>query len=217
MRLAAAIALLASSLALSAEPESDTGPVEFSPFRAVVMVGDSFFPVSQLIDRSGLSSGEPRLHVGAGGNWATSSVGVHYLATQRAPEIWFDMGADVEMDGWAVWAYTFRAEHLRTSFQANSVKRFTLAFATEADGPFNFRQSVKYAPGFTAKPPPTAGSDGVIRAPRQEFFFGRRITARYVRMTILSNHYGHSGSEGGDRVGLGEVAAVRKPNLVAAR
>lgn len=215
MRLAAALTLLASTVALAEEP--DTGPVEFSPFRAVVMVGDSYFPVSQIIDRSGLSQGEPRLHVGAEGNWATSSVGAHYLATQRAPEIWFDMGADVEMDGWVVWAYTFPAFHKHSSYQANSVKRFTLAFATEDDGPFSFRQSVKYAPAFTAAPPPTAGSDGVIRSPRQEFFFGRRITARYVRMTILSNHFGRDGSEGGDRVGLGEVAAVRKPNLVAAR
>ncbi len=118
------------------------------------------------------------------------------------------MGTDTSMAGFAIWAYTFGTFDPQNFFQGNSAKNFTLAFATELDGAFGFLASVLFNPSYIAAPPPVADANNVVTAPRQDFLFGQLITARYIRMTITDNYFGFAGSLGGDRVGLGEVAAL---------
>jgi hypothetical protein len=88
---------------------------------------------------------------------------------------------------------------------SNGVSEFSLSFATSADGPDGYGTSVTYNPTFE--------DVAVETAPRQQFPFEEAVTARYVRLTALDNHFVDPGDgstpgslAGGDRVGLGEIA-----------
>jgi len=197
------VGLLAGPIAARA------GVIVSSPVDARVLAGTSVFPVANLINKSGLSGPDPQVHSGAGANWATEAPGPDYFATNEpAPVLWFDMGADTSMAGFAVWAYTFPTGDPQNSFQGNSLKDFTLAFAAEADGESGFLTSILFNPSYIAAPPTVADATNVVTVPRQDFLFGQSVTARYIRMTITDNYFGSDGSLGGDRVGVGEVAAL---------
>jgi hypothetical protein len=106
-----------------------------------------------------------------------------------------DLGADVPLFEVSAWGYA--------NSNANGVSAFSLRFATEAEGSAGFGGSIGFNPTYLMV------NDEFSR---QSFLFGETITARYVEMTLVDNHFvapgDGSGGEtpGGDRVGLGEVA-----------
>ena len=186
--------------------------ITLSPATAEVLAGTTLatLPVVNTINGSGLSGLDPQVHSGNTGNWATTAPGVDYFATAAPdPVLRFDMGSDVAMDGFALWAYTFQTGNPQVLFQGNSLKDFSLQFATTADGASGFLTSISYNPFFTAAPPPVAGANNIVTSSRQDFLFGQTIVARYVLLTITDNYFGAPGSGGGDRVGLAEVAALQ--------
>ena len=106
------------------------------------------------------------------------------------------MGEDKDLSGFSYWAYQGNGGGVE---QGNTAKDISLLFATESDGTSNFGTTITDNPGFTLG----IGDTGV--EPRQDFNFSTTYTARYVQVTITDNYFGESGSEGGDRVGMGEL------------
>lgn len=157
---------------------------------------------------SGFDANEP--HAGAGGSasfvWVTTDCDFpcdYFSEGFPTPVLIFDLAQDSLLSEISVWSY----------FNDNSGKSFKLRFATEGDGILNFGSSISFAPQFTA--------EAIDVSLRQSFAFGRTVSARYVEMTVVDNHYQGDGSGGGDRVGLGEVAfaiadAVEEQLLVTA-
>jgi hypothetical protein len=188
--------------------------VPVSPVSATVLVGDEFFPVSQLIDGSGLFGPDPSRHTGFGAtNWATESTSADYFTAHPAPVVLFDLGQDQALSGIALWAYTFNSGDPLHLFQANSLRDFELRFATAAAGP----GGVGMPMSFVAEPPPLADPiSGLIVSDRQDLLFGQTIDARYIQMTITDNYFGAPGSRGGDRVGFGEFAVFVVPEPATA-
>lgn len=163
---------------------------------------DDFYPVENLIQGPGVGfAAEPpfrRLVGGADGSWVTADPGgfpADYLDVADAPVLLLDLGTDVTLEEISVWGYA--------ASNANGVSEFGLRFATAAEGPEAFGQSIAYAPTFMP-----ANTD----APRQSFFFEESVVARYVEFTALDNYFvapgdgSEGGAPGGDRVGLGEIA-----------
>ena len=154
------------------------------------------YPVGNLIQGPGTgfdaNSRYNKLSGGDKGNWVTASCGssCDYIQAKGQPKLVFDLGRDVLIDGISVWGYD--------STNANGVSRFSLAFATAADGSNGFGKSVSYQPQSTLTNNDTS---------RQTFAFSETVTARYVQFTALDNFYSVNGTPpGGDRVGLGEIA-----------
>lgn len=160
-----------------------------------------FYPVENLIQGPGVGfDAEPpyeKLVGGEQGNWVTDAPGgfpADYIEVAGAPVLVFDLGKDVVLAEISVWGYT--------TTNANGVKEFSLRFATEADGPEGFGNSIDANPIFTIS------NDDTVR----NSFELEPVAARYVEMTLTDNHFeapgDGSGGEtpGGDRVGLGEVA-----------
>ena len=103
----------------------------------------------------------------------------------------FDLGLDIAINEISTWSYSSVGGN-----RNNSVKDFSLQFATNAEGNAAFGTSIGYNPNFVAN------QDADLRHGHS---FSEEVTARYVRMTITDNYY-TSGGVGGDRVGLYEVA-----------
>lgn len=110
-----------------------------------------------------------------------------------APKLVFDLGANVPLAEISVWGY---------GVVGNSIKDFSLRFATDAEGPDGAGGSITFNPTYSAAPP---------ISPRQSFLFGQKLTARYVEMTPLNNNIALG--PGGDRVGFGEVAFEIMPTV----
>ncbi|RYD38206.1 MAG: hypothetical protein EOP86_01510 [Verrucomicrobiaceae bacterium] len=111
------------------------------------------------------------------------------------PKLVFDLGSNVDLAEISVWGYS-------TGIEGNSLKDFSLRFATEAEGPDGAGGSLTFNPTYSAGPQVS---------PRQSFLFGQKLTARYVELTPLNNNIGLG--PGGDRVGFSEVAFQQMPNV----
>jgi len=186
---------------------------DFHPISSVATsTGGDLWPVSNLIQGPGngyAASGEhEQLGSGASHRWVTAAPGgfpSDYIEQTGKPVLIFDLGEDRTLSEISVWGYT--------TTNANGVSRFSLRFATAAEGEQQLSASISYNPFF----------DSVIDdAPRQSFAFSEVVTARYVEFTCEDNFYANGGSGppgGGDRVGLGEVAfadAVPDPHPILA-
>ncbi len=163
---------------------------------------DDFYPVMNLIEGpgEGFDAMEPNEQViltGSEGLWVTTACGFpcDYVETTGMPVLTIDLGLDRALSEISVWGYS--------NTNSNGVREFSLRFATDADGPDGFGNSIELNPTF-----PDVKID---TTPRQSFRY-ETVTARYVEFTAVDNYFeapgDGSGGEipGGDRVGLGEVA-----------
>ncbi len=152
-----------------------------------------FYPADQLIEGPGVGFDANPPHARMGTlTWVTNDpnggTGDYFDPVPwPEPRLVFDLGADVALAEISVWGY---------GISGNSLKDFSLRFATSAEGPDGIGTSIAFNPGFVAQTPP---------GPRQSFMFGQAVTARYVEFTPLDNYYDIE-PPGGDRVGFGEVA-----------
>jgi len=184
---------------------------DFYPISAVSASTSAtdLWPASNLIQGPGvgIDANEPHDKIlgGAEGNWVTAAPGgfpTDYIAVAGMPIIELDLGQDRDLSEISVWGYA--------STNANGLSEFSLRFATEADGPAGFGTSISFNPSYAGLP-----NDDTIR---QSFSLGQTVSARYVELTAVDNHFiapgDGSGGEtpGGDRVGIGEIAfAVPEP------
>lgn len=190
-----------------AMPGDDPPPppkVEYYPIESIeVTTSDTdLWPVSNLIQGPGVGFNEEQPHEkilgGDAGNWVTEACGFpcDYLEAFDAPVFTIDLGTDRTLDQIDIWGYA--------SSNANGLKEFKLRFATGAEGPTGFGSSIDFNPTFSDLP-----NDDTSR---QNFPFGRSLSARYVELTVTDNHFiepgDGSGGEtpGGDRIGMGEIA-----------
>lgn len=185
---------------------------EFYPISSVTSstAATDLYPAERLAQGPGLGFDVNEPHTGAGAAasflWVTTDCNYpcdYYQEGLPTPVLIFDLGEDRALSEVSNWSF----------YNDNSGKDFKLRFATDADGLGNFGTSVSFAPQFTA-----ATIDVSLR---QSFAFGRTVSARYVEMTVVDNHFRGDGIGGGDRVGLGEVAfaiadAVEEQLLVTA-
>ena len=188
----------------TAAPQVFIPPIEFFPIAAAESStgASDLWPASNLIQGPGVdfAANEPNEHVaGSDANlWVTADDAgfpSDYIEDVGQPVITLDLGADVSLSEISVWGYS--------GTNANGVSEYRLRFATEAEGPSGFGQSIAYNPTFTTEF--GAGS-------RQSARFSEWLTARYVEFTALDNFYTEPGdgsngeAPGGDRVGLAEIA-----------
>jgi hypothetical protein len=118
-----------------------------------------------------------------------------YYLTLPTPVLTLDLSQDQALHEISIWGFV--------QSNTNGGKRASLRFATAADGPAGFGNTITFKPSFSLINNETT---------RQSFTFGQRITARYVEITISDNFFvapgdGSQGeTPGGDRVGLGEIS-----------
>ena len=176
---------------------SFTPVIDAADFHPISEVDSSttndFYPVSNLIQGpgSGYSMTEPHNKLGGGAThtWVTNAPAADWYTVQPPPALVFDLGADRSLNEISTWGYA--------DTNTNGAKDFTLKFATSAEGSSGFGTSITYSPAFEAAFQTTA---------RDSHSFSQNVIARYVEMTITDNWRGFQPHNGGDRVGLGEVA-----------
>ena len=95
---------------------------------------------------------------------------------QGCPVLVFDLGSDVALSEISVWGYS--------TTNSNGASRFSLRFATAAEGTGNLGSSISINPTFH----PVIGD-----AARQSFAFGQSVTARYIEFTCADNFYSNGG------------------------
>ena len=205
-----------------------TWAADFYPISGVtVETEDSdLWPISNLIQGPdvGFDANEPHDKIvgGAEGNWVTAADAgfpADYIEEVAQPVIQFDLGEDRTLKEISVWGYA--------STNTNGTSRFSLRFATDAEGgndgilgSVNYGQSVTYNPTFNI-----SNENTDIQ---QYNLFDQEVVARYVEFTNVDNHYVSPGDgstpdqelpawiltngPGGDRVGLGEVAFMDLPD-----
>ncbi|MEM9315863.1 MAG: hypothetical protein AAGA95_14645, partial [Pseudomonadota bacterium] len=173
------------------------------PMTAEVLEGSELFPVENLINGSGLDAEQFGRHQGREfENWVTDAAFPDYFsAGLPAPVLLFDLGEDVELNGMLLWNYTFGSTDGNP--QGNAAQDIRLQFATDAQGASGINEDPAFAEDLRAGPPEPGLQPNNFR---ERHPFSRPVTARYVRMTILSNYADAEGFSGGDRVGLGELA-----------
>ena len=193
-------------MVLQSAPAADFHPIS----SVTTSTTADLWPVSNLIQGPGngyAAGGEhEQLGSGASHRWVTAAPGgfpSDYIEETGKPVLIFDLGEDRPLSEISVWGYT--------TTNANGVSRFSLRFATAAEGEQQLSASISYNPFF----------DSVIDdTPRQSFAFSEVVIARYVEFTCEDNFHANGGSGppgGGDRVGLGEVAfadAVPNPHPI---
>jgi len=195
---------LSASLALTALLSPPAGAVDFYPISGVTLVESSeFFPLDQLVQGSGVGfeAADPHNRLGnlEDSTWVTDRFAPDYFFDGGiTPIITFDLGSDVLLSEISTWGYT--------NNHGNSARAFSLRFATDAEGTdpdTGFGTSITYNPSFVT---------GIDPIPRNSNAFSENVTARYVELTITDNWLGFGGvTNGGDRVGLGEVAFEDPP------
>jgi hypothetical protein len=136
----------------------------------------------------------------------------------QRPTLILDLGIDTQIGMIHVWGYSGGSGAPMP--QANSLKTFSLRFATDAEGPAGLGSSITYNPSFNLDPnnvPPGDSASGFI-VPREDFAFDELLTVRWVEMSLLDNFWDDQMLfRGGDRVGFGEVrfAAIPEPSALA--
>ncbi|HEX2748360.1 MAG TPA: hypothetical protein VHM91_10210 [Verrucomicrobiales bacterium] len=172
------------------------GAVEFRSIASVVSdtAAMDYYPAAGLIEGPGVGfdTVAPFNRL-SGTTWVTNDPNGYpsnYFVPPPVPsaKLVFDLGSDVLLAEISVWGYV-------TGIEGNSMKDFSLRFATGAEGPAGAGTSITFNPTYSAGPQ---------ISPRQSFLFGQAVTARYVELVPLSNN--SALGPGGDRVGFGEVA-----------
>ena len=167
----------------------------------------AYFAVANLNQGPGVGYSASVPHDGAipgALTWVTDAPGgfpSDYLAVRPAPILVIDLGSDLFLTEISTWGYT--------TGNSNGVSAFSLRFATSAEGPGLFGNSIPNQGGFTA-----AFSD-ITRDSHPL----TPLTARWVEFTATDNYYSNGGNgppPGGDRVGLGEIAFEAIPEPSAA-
>jgi len=193
------LALLVLGVATAVEAE------DFFPISSVTTstMADDLWPASNLIQGPGVgfdaAAPHDKILDGQAGNWVTAACAFpcDYLEVIGIPVIELDLGAEVDLTAISMWGYAVT--------NSNGMKDFSLRFATEADGPAGFGTSITFNPTYGELP----NEDNTSRF---TFSFGQLVTARYVEVTTVDNHFIAPGDDslgnipGGDRVGLGEIA-----------
>ena len=175
------------------------------------------WPVSNLIQGPGVgfNADAPyeKISSDAAGNWVTADDAgfpSDYVEEVGQPVLTFDLGSDMAIGQISVWGYS--------AGNTNGVSEFSLAFATDAEGPDG---GVTGAGPFVLAGDRTLGTNDATS--RQPFSFAP-VTARYVRFETIDNFFVAPGDgsvvegslAGGDRVGLGEVSfSVPEPTSMA--
>lgn len=157
------------------------------PFKSVVDYGGGSVTDNGAIDPAASPAGNHGLDKVSDGINADTSLyltkTISALGTSSPPTLILDLGADRILQSMALWSYLSTTNN-------NAVKDFGVKFATHAEGSSSFSSSVTYNPIFTV--------ENLTNADRQVFNFSETVTARYIQLTLLTNH-------GGDRYGLSEV------------
>ena len=160
----------------------------------------AYFPISRLYQGPGVGYSATAPHAGnAGQTWVTTAPGGYpadYIAVAGAPVLIIDLGADRPLTEISTWGYT--------SSNDNGVKTFALRFATAAQGTAGF--GAPQGPFNCAKSDITRDSHPLTP-----------VTARYVEFICTDNYYTGTGTAGGDRVGLGEIAFEYVPPPITVR
>lgn len=157
--------------------------------------GTDFYPAVRLIEGAGVGFDFNEPHDRAPGFaeslWVTDACGYpcDYFETELVPVLTIDLGEDRELAEISVWGYS--------DTNRNGARKLEVRFATEADGPAGFGTSILGSRLLTS---------AVQATTRQSFAFGEVVKARYVEVTITDNYFLAPGFDGGDRVGLGEIA-----------
>ncbi len=181
-----------------------SAPSDFYPIRQIQSSTalTDIYPARNLIQGPGVgfeaSAPYRKISLDAQGNWATESEcgsGCDYFRVAPPPILVLDLGSDQLLNEIDTWAYQ--------STNANGVSQFELRFATSDEGPQNFGRSIAFNPVFSA----LTNQD----LPMQSFPFAQPVRTRYVEFKATDNFHGRPGApDGGDRMGLGEIA-FRKP------
>ena len=177
-----------------------SGATFMTPVSITSPNSSAFFPIANLFEGPGVgyAAAAPHDGVGAGHTWVTNDVPFpqDYYATQPAPILLIDLGANRFLTEISTWGYT--------TSNANGVKIFDLRFATEAEGLAGFGTSIPNQGGFTAALSDITRDSHPLNP----------VTARYVEFTATDNYWSNAGQgppPGGDRVGLGEIAFAVVP------
>jgi hypothetical protein len=193
---------------ISAEALGDAD--QFYPISSVQSStsANDLWPVSNLIQGPGAGFSDVQPHEktagGAGGLWVTAACGFpcDYIETTGLPILIFDLGGNVPLCEISIWGYA--------ASNSNGLSEFSLRFASEVDGPNGFETSIDFNPSYGGIDSGALPNEDDIS--RFSFLFGQEITARYVELTCLDNHFIAPGTgaggeiPGGDRVGIGEIA-----------
>ena len=186
-------------------------PDQFYPILSVQASSSTndLWPASNLIQGPGVGFSEVQPHErtagGPGGLWVTGAPGgfpSDYIVVAGTPILVFDLGENVPLCEISIWGYS--------SSNSNGLSEFSLRFASEADGPSGFGTSIDFNPSYGGIDSGALPNEDSIS--RFSFLFGQEVTARYVELTCLDNHFIAPGTgaggeiPGGDRVGIGEVA-----------
>ncbi len=176
----------------------------FYPVRAIEILvprAISQYRAENLIQGPGLGFNDlpphQKLLSGENGDWVTEpcDFGCDFIARVGRPVIYLDLGKERSLSEISLWSYGVP--------NGDSVKDFSLRFASSADGPRGFGSSIRYTPTFQ--------NLALEPSIRQSLPLARTVQARYVEMTVLDNFYtppfnGVQDLPGGNRVGLGEIA-----------
>lgn len=164
--------------------------------------GSDFFPASNLVDDSGLSSlatmanYQSVTHASASPSrsWATHNPGGggsdYYSTFAPDPALTFTLDDTYLVTDLIVWGYFF------TSPNNNEAKTFTVEFSNDGGATWPHSIPVTHSR--------TAGNSDTLS-------FGSGHNANTIRLVITDNHFGTPGAVGGDRVGLGEVKFIGDP------
>ena len=181
----------------------------------------TFGPVSNTVDGSGLSGtlgngdtlayAQSLTHIydqDASQSFVTNQVFPDYFASGGSPPvIVYDLGVDTELAHVIFWQY-------QNQSLGNHVRTIDLRFNTESQGSQSFSgtvSSVLMLPVEDNDADPDNDLGGINSAQT----FQLSVTARYVQVTLTDNYLGFQGiTNGGDRVGFGEIAfhAVPEPS-----
>jgi hypothetical protein len=186
------ISTLLTALALIA-PAADF----YTPVSITSPNSEAFFPIDRLHQGPGIGFSASPPHDGfPGQTWVTSAPGGYpsdYLAFRPPPILLIDLGTDRFLTEISTWGYNTAND--------NGLKTFSLRFATNAEGPTGFSRSIP--------------SQGPFSALKSDITRDSRpltpLTARYVEFTCTDNYFTGTGTTGGDRVGLGEIAFAFTP------
>lgn len=165
-------------------------PRAISQFRAENLIQGPGFGFNDLPPHQKLLSGES-------GDWVTEpcDFGCDFVSRVGRPVIYLDLGKDRSLSEISLWSYGVP--------NGDTIKDFSLRFASNFDGPRGYGSSIRYSPTFA-----DLSMDPSLR---QSLPLARTVQARYVELTVLDNFYtppfnGVQELPGGNRVGLGEVA-----------
>ena len=158
---------------------------DFHPISGIsTSTSADLWPISNLIqgpDRA-LAPAEPhsQLGTGSGSRWVTDAPGgfpSDFIEQTGKPVLTLDLGAARVLNEISVWGYA--------TTNANGVSRFSLRFATAAEGMAGFGTSITYHPSF---------EPAIDDAERQSFPFTETVIARYVEFTCDDNFFSNGGT-----------------------